>query len=65
MLNQQRLALLAGLPGTQMKKKGVFSLDDTHLTHYGPKFEKITNLWDSLERRYTLGTQLGYLALQR
>jgi hypothetical protein len=53
MLNQQRLALLADLPGTQMKKKGVLSLDDTHLTHYGSNFEKIANLWDPVERRYT------------
>jgi len=34
-LNQQRLALIASLPDTQMKKKGVLSLDDTHLTHHG------------------------------
>jgi len=53
MLNQQRLALLAGLPDTRLKKKGVLSIDDTHLTHYGANFEKIANLWDPVERRYT------------
>ena len=53
MLNQQRLALLASLPGTQMKKKGVLSLDDTHLTHYGSNFEKIAYLWDPVERHYS------------
>ena len=34
-LNQARLELLAQLPGTQMKPKGVFSVDDTLLSHYG------------------------------
>jgi hypothetical protein len=38
-LNQARLALLASLPGTQMKPKGVFSVDDTLLTHYGQDLE--------------------------
>jgi hypothetical protein len=30
-LNQQRLALMASLPGTQMKANGVLSVDDTHV----------------------------------
>src|SRR3990172_1962344 len=53
MLNEKRLSLLASLPGTQMKPKGVFSLDDTLLTHYGQHFEQIAYLFDHVERRYT------------
>ncbi len=52
-LNEQRLALLASLPNTQIKKKGVLSLDDTLLTHYGKNFEKIAKLWDPVEKHYT------------
>jgi hypothetical protein len=51
-LNQQRLALLASLPGTQMKAKGVLSVDDTHLVHYGKEFEQIAILRDPVEKRY-------------
>jgi ABC-type cobalt transport system substrate-binding protein len=51
-LNQQRLALLASLPGTQMKPKGVLGVDDTHLIHYGMEFEQIVILWDPVEQRY-------------
>ena len=40
-LNEARLDLLASLPGTQMKPKGVFSVDDTLLMHYGQDFEQI------------------------
>ena len=52
-LNQSRLGLLASLPGTQMKPKGVFSLDDTLLTHYGQHFEQIAYLFDHVEQHYT------------
>src|SRR6266508_6552963 len=38
-LNQARLEVLGRLPGTQMKPRGVFSLDDTLLIHYGQHFE--------------------------
>lgn len=51
-LNQQRLALLASLPGTRMKPKGVLSVDDTLLAHYGQHFEHIAYLWDPVEKRY-------------
>lgn len=51
-MNQQRLALLASLPGTQMKPKGVLSVDDTLLTHYGQQFDEIAKLWDHVEDRY-------------
>jgi hypothetical protein len=51
-LNQARLDLLASLPGTQMKPKGVFSVDDTLLTHYGLNFEQIAKLWDHVSGSY-------------
>jgi len=51
-LNQARLALLASLPGTQMKRKGVLSVDDTHLTHYGRHFEQIAYLYDPAQKRH-------------
>ena len=51
-LNQARLAVLASLPGTQMKPKGVFSVDDTLLTHYGQDFEQIAKLWDHVSGSY-------------
>ena len=34
-LNQARLNVMDSLPGTRMKPIGVFSLDDTLLSHYG------------------------------
>lgn len=51
-LNQQRLALLASLPGTRMKPKGVLSVDDTLLSHFGQHFEHIAYLWDPVGKRY-------------
>ena len=51
-LNQARLAVLAQLPGTQMKPRGVLSLDDTLLVHYGEHFEQIAKLWDHVSERY-------------
>jgi len=51
-LNSARLSLLESIPGTQMKRKGVLSLDDTLLTHYGRHFEKIAYLYDHVERHY-------------
>lgn len=51
-LNQQRLALLDSLPGTKMKATGVLSVDDTHLVHYGKKFDGIAILWDPVSQRY-------------
>jgi hypothetical protein len=52
-LNRARLALLDSVPGTQMKPRGILSVDDTLLTHYGRKFEHIAYLFDSAERCYT------------
>ena len=51
-LDDQRLALLASLPGTRMKPKGVLSVDDTLLTHYGQQFDEIAKLWDPTEKRF-------------
>src|SRR5215831_6443571 len=51
-LNQARLKLLSSLPGTQMKPKGVLSVDDTLLTHYGQHFDKIAYLYDSTQGCY-------------
>lgn len=51
-LNQARLALLASLPGTRMKRKGVLSVDDTHLTHYGRHFDQIAYLYDPAQKRH-------------
>jgi len=51
-LNEKRLDLLASLPGTQMKPRGVLSVDDTLLTHYGQHFEQIAWLFDSLDKRF-------------
>jgi len=52
-LNQQRLALLNSMEGTQVKPKGVLSVDDTLLTHYGQHFDEIAFLYDSVDDRYT------------
>ena len=51
-LNQARLRVLASLPGTQMKAKGVLSVDDTLLTHYGQHFEQIAKLYDPVSESY-------------
>jgi DDE superfamily endonuclease len=48
-LNQARLNLLSSLAGTQMKPKGVLSIDDTLLTHDGQHFNKIAHLYDSTQ----------------
>lgn len=53
-LNKQRLALLNSLPQTRIKpRKGVLSLDDTLLSHYGQEFDQITKLWDPVNKRWT------------
>lgn len=51
-LNQKRLGVLSSLPKTRIKPQGVFSLDDTLLTHYGEHFEQIAYLFDHSEQRY-------------
>jgi SRSO17 transposase len=52
-LDQQRLALLDSLEGTRVKPKGVISVDDTLLTHYGRHFDEIAFLYDPTEKRYS------------
>jgi hypothetical protein len=49
--NQARLAFLQSLPGTEMKPKGVLSLDDTLLAHDGQHFDNIASLYDSAQKR--------------
>jgi len=51
-LSQARLNVLASLPGTRMKPKGVLSVDDTLLTHYGQEFEQIAKLFDPATGTY-------------
>ena len=51
-LNHARLNLLSSLPGTQLKPRGVLSLDDTLLTHYGKHFDKIAYLYDHTQGCY-------------
>lgn len=51
-LNEKRLELLNSLEGTRIKEKGVLSLDDTHLTHYGKEFEDIAYLYDSSTKTF-------------
>jgi hypothetical protein len=51
-LNQARLDLLARFPGTRLKPKGVLSVDDTLLTHYGQDFEQIAKLFDHVTQTY-------------
>lgn len=51
-LHAARLARLGSLAGTQLKPKGVLSLDDTLLTHYGRHFDKIAYLYDSTQGCY-------------
>jgi hypothetical protein len=51
-LNQARLALLQQLPGTRLKAKGVLSIDDTLLTHWGHDFEEIAQLYDPVSESY-------------
>jgi len=49
-LNQARLAVLASVPGTRLKPKGVLSVDNTLLTHYGQAFEQIAKLFDPVSQ---------------
>jgi hypothetical protein len=51
-LDQARLAMLESVPGTRFKPKGVLSVDDTLLTHYGDQFEQIAKLYDHTQDRY-------------
>jgi hypothetical protein len=52
-LDEARLELLQNQPETRIKAKGVLSLDDTLLSHYGRCFEKIAWLYDPALRCHT------------
>ncbi|MGH8059967.1 MAG: transposase [Candidatus Entotheonellia bacterium] len=45
-LNRARLKRLSSLAGTPRKPKGVFSIDETFLTHDGHPCEKIASRYD-------------------
>jgi DDE superfamily endonuclease len=51
-LNEARLNMLNSVPGTRPKPKGVLSVDDTLLTHYGQDFEHIAHLYDHVTQSY-------------
>lgn len=51
-LNEARLKMLASVPGSRMKQRGVLSIDDTLLTHYGQSFEGIAKLYDHVSGSY-------------
>lgn len=51
-LNRARLEVLASWPGTQDKRAGVLSVDDTLLIHYGQHFEEIAQLYDHVSGSY-------------
>lgn len=51
-INESRLAVLDSVTDTQLKPKGVLSVDDTLLTHYGHHFEQIAKLYDHSQDRY-------------
>jgi len=57
-VNEARLELLSSLPGTAMKRKGVLSVDDTLLSHYGKEFDKIVMLYDSAKGCYVYAHNL-------
>jgi hypothetical protein len=52
-LNRQRLALLSSQTETRVKEKGVLSVDDTILAHYGRCFDEIAFLYDPTDKRFT------------
>jgi DDE superfamily endonuclease len=52
-LNAARLNVLESLPETAVKEKGVLSVDDTLLSHYGQHFDQIAYLYDPVEKGFT------------
>lgn len=51
-LGRARQAMLESVPETQMKEAGVWSVDDTLLTHFGQQFEQIAYLYDHTQQCY-------------
>ncbi|HEY4723837.1 MAG TPA: hypothetical protein VII92_18425 [Anaerolineae bacterium] len=60
-MNQARLTLLADLPGTQIKRQGVFNVDDTLLVHFGDHFAQIVCLFDSTQGAYMCALMSGHI----
>lgn len=52
-LNAARLQMLQAQPETRLKERGVLSIDDTLLSHYGRHFEKVAYLFDPSTKAYT------------
>jgi hypothetical protein len=51
-LNQSRLKMLDSVPGTRLKHRGVLSIDDSLLIHFGQSFEQIAKLFDPVSQSY-------------
>lgn len=51
-VNRARLQVLQDIPETRLKPKGVLSVDNTLLMHYGQQFEEIAQLYDHVSGRY-------------
>jgi hypothetical protein len=51
-LNQARMKVLESVPGTRIKERGVLSVDDTLLTHYGQHFDEIAYLFDPVQKTF-------------
>ena len=51
-VNRARLQVLQDIPETRLKPKGVLSLDNTLLMHYGRQFEEIAKLYDPVSGTY-------------
>jgi len=51
-LNHSRLTMLDSMPGTRLKPKGVLSIDDSLLIHFGQDFEQIAKLYDPVSQSY-------------
>ncbi len=57
-LNHARLQMLESVAGTKIKPKGVLSIDDTLLIHYGQEFEEIAKLYDPVSESYVMAHNL-------
>ena len=60
-LNQARLEMLESVSVTRLQPKGVLSIDDSLLTHYGRDFDNIAKLFDPASQSYVLAHDPGTL----